>query len=72
MYTKLIGKANVQLKEKVKLPYFHFNAFRGFYKEYMKESLLFDHDVKQKKLEMKKMRKIEHNFDKIGKEIKDP
>ena len=67
MHTKLIGKANVELKDKVKLPYYHFNAFRGFYKDYYRESLLFDQDVKQKKLEMKKMRKLEEKFDKIGK-----
>ncbi len=50
LFSKLIGKANVELKEKVRLPYFHFNAFRGFYKEYMRDSLLFDQDVKQRKL----------------------
>ena len=32
LYTKLLGRANVEAPERLKLPVFHYAAFRGIYK----------------------------------------
>ncbi len=36
LYTKLLGKANIESVERIKLPVFHYGAFRGIYKEYLR------------------------------------
>ena len=32
LYSKLLGKMNVELEDRLKLPVFHYGAFRGIYK----------------------------------------
>lgn len=36
----MLGKANIQSEERIKLPVFHYAAFRGIYKEYLREFIL--------------------------------
>lgn len=36
-YSKLIGQANATMEEKVKLPAYHYGAFRGLYKDYYRD-----------------------------------
>jgi hypothetical protein len=40
LYSKLLGKVNVELEDRLKLPVFHYGAFRGIYKEYLRDFLL--------------------------------
>lgn len=40
LYSKTIGRANIELQDKVKLPVYHYGSFRGIYKEYFKEHLI--------------------------------
>ena len=40
MFSKLLGKMNIELEERLKLPVFHYGAFRGIYKEYLRDFLL--------------------------------
>ncbi len=40
LYSKILGKANIQVEDRIKLPIFHYGAFRGIYKEYLREFLL--------------------------------
>jgi len=47
LYSKLLGKANVESYERLKLPVFHYQAFRGIYKEYLRDFLLKGTEVKQ-------------------------
>ena len=37
LYSKLIGRANAQMTEKLRLPVHHYSAFRGLYKDYYRE-----------------------------------
>ena len=32
LFSKLLGKMNVELEDRLKLPVFHYGAFRGIYK----------------------------------------
>ncbi len=36
----MLGKANIESAERLKLPVFHYAAFRGIYKEYLREFIL--------------------------------
>ena len=40
LFSKLLGKMNIELEERLKLPVFHYGAFRGIYKEYLRDFLL--------------------------------
>lgn len=40
LYSKLLGKMNVEMEDRLKLPVFHYGAFRGIYKEYLRDFLL--------------------------------
>jgi hypothetical protein len=40
LYTKLLGKANIESADRIKLPIFHYASFRGIYKEYLREFIL--------------------------------
>lgn len=40
LVSKLLGKMNVEMEDRLKLPVFHYGAFRGIYKEYLREFLL--------------------------------
>jgi hypothetical protein len=40
LYSKLLGKANIESADRLKLPVFHYAAFRGIYKEYLREFIL--------------------------------
>jgi len=40
LYSKLLGKANIESYDRLKLPVFHYGAFRGIYKEYLRDFLL--------------------------------
>ena len=40
LYSKMLGKMNVELEDRLKLPVFHYGAFRGIYKEYLRDFLL--------------------------------
>jgi hypothetical protein len=35
-----LGKANIEATDRLKLPVFHYAAFRGIYKEYLREFIL--------------------------------
>jgi hypothetical protein len=40
LYSKLLGRANVEAIDRIKFPVFHYGAFRGIYKEYLRDFLL--------------------------------
>ena len=40
LFSKLLGKMNVEMEERLKLPIFHYGAFRGIYKEYLRDFLI--------------------------------
>ena len=40
LFSKLAGKVNVQMEDRIKLPIYHYGAFRGLYKEYLRDHLL--------------------------------
>lgn len=43
LYSKLLGKMNVEMEDRLKLPVFHYGAFRGIYKEYLRDFLIRGH-----------------------------
>jgi hypothetical protein len=42
LYTKMLGKANIHMEERVKLPVYHYGAFRAIFREYLKDYILSD------------------------------
>ena len=81
MFSKLLGKMNVQLQDRLKLPVFHYGAFRGIYKEYLRDFLLrgeekakIDQTIKKRQAKIQKlvneqMKKME-NPDELSKWVR--
>ncbi len=42
IYSKILGKANIQMDERIKLPVYHYGAFRAIYRDYLKDFILSD------------------------------
>lgn len=73
LYSKLLGKANVESYDRLKLPVFHYGAFRGIYKEYLRDFLLRSQDSSKIEEKLKKrMSKIEEMMEKNMKKLDDP
>ena len=55
LFSKLLGKMNIEMEERLKLPIFHYGALRGIYKEYLRDFLLQgEENSKQKQKIMKR------------------
>ena len=73
LYTKLLGRANVEAPERLKLPVFHYAAFRDIYKEYMRDFILqAEQNSKIQQKINKKLKTMEVMTEKLMEELDNP
>lgn len=73
LFSKMLGKMNVQLEDRLKLPVFHYGAFRGIYKEYLRDFLIRgDKNSEIEEKLKKRTAKIENMLDKEMKKLENP
>ncbi len=75
LYSKLVGQAKVELESAYQLPTYHYSAFRGIYKEYMKNYALTgktEYRLEKSVEELRELREQRQEIEDLKQEIDQP